>query len=53
MHSRGNLKMATKTEPKALQEIHKIREKISKLSKIEIDKRLEDIKRRYKQMLIS
>lgn len=45
--------MAAKTEPKALQEIHKIREHISKLSKLEIDKRLEDIRQRYKQLLIS
>jgi len=47
--------MSTKhiIEPKALQEIHRIREKISKLSKLEIDKRLENIKERYKQLLIS
>lgn len=45
--------MAVKTEPKALQEIHKIRESISKLPKLEIDKRLDDIRRRYKRLLVS
>ena len=44
--------MAAKTEPKALQEIHSIRERISKLSDLEIDKRLEDIRRRYKEHLV-
>ncbi len=45
--------MTAKNEPKALQEIHKIRENISKLSKLDIDKRLEDIRQRYKQLLVS
>ena len=49
---RRRFKMAAKTEPKALQEIHSIRERISKLSDLEIDKRLEDIRRRYKELLV-
>lgn len=40
-------------EPKALKEIHDIRVYLSKLSKQEIEKRLEDIRRRYKQLLVS
>ena len=40
-------------ESKALKEIHDIREHLSKLSKEEIEHRLEDIRRRYKQVLVS
>ncbi len=40
-------------EPKALKEIHDIREKISKLAKEEIDKRLDDIRIRYKRLIVS
>ena len=40
-------------EPKALKEIHDIREHLSKLSEEEIDKRLQDIRIRYKRLLVS
>jgi len=40
-------------EPKALKEIHDIREHLSKLPKEEIEKRLDDIRSRYKQILVS
>jgi len=40
-------------EPKALKEIHEIREHLSKLSKEEIERRLDDIRHRYKQLLVS
>ena len=40
-------------EPKALKEIHEIRESLSKLSEEEIEKRLADIRHRYKQLLVS
>ena len=40
-------------EPKALKEIHDIREHLSKLSEEEIEERLADIRRRYKQILVS
>ena len=40
-------------EPKALKEIHEIRESLSKLSEEEIEKRLTNIRQRYKQLIIS
>ena len=40
-------------EPKPLKEIHDIREHLSKLSKEEIEDRLDDIRKRYKHLLVS
>lgn len=40
-------------EPKALKEIHDIREYLSKLPEEEIEKRLNDVRRRYKQLFVS
>lgn len=40
-------------EPKALKEIHDIRGYLSKLSKEEIENRLEDIRHRYKHLIVS
>lgn len=45
-------KSKTMEEPKALKEIHYIRGHLSKLSKDEIDKRLENIRRRYKRFIV-
>jgi len=39
-------------EPRSLKEIHYIRGHLSKLSKDEIDKRLENIRRRYKRFIV-
>lgn len=40
-------------EPKALKEIHDIREHLSKLPKEEIEKRLDNIRSKYKQLFVS
>ena len=40
-------------EPKALKEIHEIRENLSKLPEEEIEKRLSSIRHRYKQLIVS
>lgn len=40
-------------EPKALKEIHDIREHLSKLPADEIEKKLEDIRRRFKHLFVS
>lgn len=42
-----------KTEPEPLREIHRIRERLSKLPREEIEKRLNSIRKRYKQILVS
>ena len=42
-----------KTEPEPLKEIHKIRERLSKLPKDEIERRLNSIRKRYKRILVS
>lgn len=49
----GNLKTQMFSEPKALKEIHDIREHLSKLPEEEIEERLADIRHRYKQLLVS
>lgn len=50
----GNLKIPKfSSEPKALKEIHDIREHLSKLPKEEIERRLDDIRHRYEQLLVS
>ena len=50
----GNLKTSRfPSEPKALKEIHEIRENLSKLSEEEIEKRLSSIRHRYKQLIVS
>jgi len=40
-------------EPKPMQEIHEIREKMSKMSFVELEKSLEPIRKRYKKILVS
>lgn len=50
MHPGGGTRMK---EPKALKEIHDIRERLSKLSEEEIEKRLNEIRLKYKQLLVS
>ena len=40
-------------EPKAMQEIHKIREEMSKMSYEELERELELVRRKYKNMIIS
>lgn len=38
-------------EPKAMEEIHKIREKMSKMSDVELDKELEVVRKKYKEII--
>ena len=40
-------------EPKPMQEIHKIREKMSKMSFEELEKSLVSVRKKYKQILVS
>jgi len=42
-----------KIEPRPLREIHRIREKLSKLPKAEIERKLYAIRKKYKQILVS
>lgn len=42
-----------KIEPEPLMEIHRIRERLSKLPKEEIEIRLNNIRKRYKKILVS
>ena len=40
-------------EPKAMEEIHKIREKMSKMSYEELEKELESVRQKYKDIMAS
>ncbi len=47
MHYRGN---GVLKEEKSLEEIHKIREKISKMDKEERERKLKEIRKKYKDL---